>query len=273
MKTGLAISALSHAALLLWGLISFAAKPLEAKPTDALPVDIISDKRILRDDQGREERAEGCEAPKPLVEKIVRAKPVDDSTAKVTPKKEIDAAPNEPQPPPPAPESEAQAGGRQAREEAGAAQGRSDRRGAEEGRGEEEGREARREGQGRAEEAEAGRSRSSIRPGSPRCSTSATRSGTPPTGDHAQPERRRSAAAAATQPCCRRARSTRCARASGRMLESAGRRLPNARNLKVVMRILFKQDGSVAGRAAAGRSGTASPFQVRRWRRAPCARS
>ena len=46
MKTGLTISALCHAALLLWGLLSFAAKPLEAKPNDALPVDIISDKQF-----------------------------------------------------------------------------------------------------------------------------------------------------------------------------------------------------------------------------------
>ena len=46
MKTGLAISALVHAALLLWGLISFAARPLEAKPTDAMPVDIVSDKQF-----------------------------------------------------------------------------------------------------------------------------------------------------------------------------------------------------------------------------------
>jgi len=46
MKTGLAISALVHAALLVWGLLSFAARPLEAKPNDALPVDIISDKQF-----------------------------------------------------------------------------------------------------------------------------------------------------------------------------------------------------------------------------------
>ena len=46
MKTGLAISALCHAALLVWGLLSFAAKPLEAKPNDAMPVDIISDKQF-----------------------------------------------------------------------------------------------------------------------------------------------------------------------------------------------------------------------------------
>ena len=30
----------------MWGLLSFAAKPLEAKPNDALPVDIISDKQF-----------------------------------------------------------------------------------------------------------------------------------------------------------------------------------------------------------------------------------
>ncbi len=58
MRTGLAISAVGHLALLLWGLISFSAKPLEAKPNDALPIDIISDKRVLRSDQGRQERAE-----------------------------------------------------------------------------------------------------------------------------------------------------------------------------------------------------------------------
>jgi len=46
MKTGLTISALIHAALVLWGIVSFAARPLEAKPNDALPIDIISDKQF-----------------------------------------------------------------------------------------------------------------------------------------------------------------------------------------------------------------------------------
>ena len=36
MKTGLAISALCHAALLLWGLLSFAAKPVAAPPRAAV---------------------------------------------------------------------------------------------------------------------------------------------------------------------------------------------------------------------------------------------
>jgi colicin import membrane protein len=108
MKTGLAISALFHAALLLWGLISFAAKPLEAKPNDALPVDIISDKQFSEMTKGVKNAPKDAK-PAPLVEKIDPSKPVDDSTAKVTPKKEIDAARNEPQPPPPAPESKPKA--------------------------------------------------------------------------------------------------------------------------------------------------------------------
>jgi outer membrane biosynthesis protein TonB len=108
MKTGLAISALFHAALLLWGLISFAAKPLEAKPNDALPVDIISDKQFSEMTKGVKNAPKNAK-PAPLVEKVDTAKPVDDSAAKVTPKKELDAAKTEPQPPPPAPEPKPQA--------------------------------------------------------------------------------------------------------------------------------------------------------------------
>jgi colicin import membrane protein len=103
MKTGLAISALCHAALLLWGLISFAAKPLEAKPSDALPVDIISDKQFSEMTKGVKNAPKDAKSA-PLVEKVDTARLVDDSTAKVTTKKELDAARTEPQPPPPAPE-------------------------------------------------------------------------------------------------------------------------------------------------------------------------
>jgi colicin import membrane protein len=100
MKTGLAISALVHAALLVWGLLSFAARPLEAKPNDALPVDIISDKQFSEITKGVKN------APKynplaPLVEKIGDPKPVDDSSAKVTEKKELNAAKADAPPPPP----------------------------------------------------------------------------------------------------------------------------------------------------------------------------
>jgi outer membrane biosynthesis protein TonB len=108
MKTGLAISALVHAALLVWGLISFAAKPLEAKPSDALPVDIISDKQFSEMTKGVKNAPKDAK-PAPLVEKVGTPKLVDDSTAKVTPKKELDAARTEPQPPPPEPKPKVEA--------------------------------------------------------------------------------------------------------------------------------------------------------------------
>lgn len=105
MKTGLAISALVHLALLMWGLISFSAKPLEAKPNDALPIDIISDKQFSELTKGVK-NAPKTAKPAPLVEKIDTPKPVDDSTAKVSPKKEIEAAKTDAQKPPPPPEPE-----------------------------------------------------------------------------------------------------------------------------------------------------------------------
>jgi outer membrane biosynthesis protein TonB len=109
MKTGLTISAMIHAALLLWGVISFAARPLEAKPNDALPVDIISDKQFSELTKGVK-NAPKDKPPAPLVEKIADPKPVDDSSAKVTEKKELIAAKADAPPPPaeePAPKPEA----------------------------------------------------------------------------------------------------------------------------------------------------------------------
>src|SRR5438874_1363013 len=98
MKTGLAISALCHAALLVWGLLSFAAIPLEAKPGDAMPVDIISDKQFSEITKGAKDGAK--DKPQALLaEKIGTANPVDDSRAKVTEKKVLDAAKAEPPPP------------------------------------------------------------------------------------------------------------------------------------------------------------------------------
>jgi outer membrane biosynthesis protein TonB len=99
MKTGLTISALIHAALLLWGVISFAARPLEAKPNDALPIDIISDKQFSEITKGVKNGPKD-KPPAPLVEKIGDPKPVDDSTAKPTEKKELAAAKTDAPPPP-----------------------------------------------------------------------------------------------------------------------------------------------------------------------------
>jgi len=83
MKTGLTISAAVHLALLLWGLISFAAKPLEAKPNDALPIDINSDKQFSEITKGTKD-GDKKKTPAPLAEKIDTPKPVEDSKPKVT---------------------------------------------------------------------------------------------------------------------------------------------------------------------------------------------
>ena len=99
MKAGLTISAMLHAALLLWGIISFAARPLEARPNDALPIDIISDKQFSEITKGVKNGAKD-KPPAPLVEKIADPKPVDDSTAKPVDKKELAAAKTDAPPPP-----------------------------------------------------------------------------------------------------------------------------------------------------------------------------
>jgi colicin import membrane protein len=99
MKTGLAISALVHAALLVWGLLSFAARPLEAKPNDALPVDIISDKQFSEITKGVLTGAKDKTSAS-LAEKIDTLKLVDDSRAKVSEKKVLDAAKADAPPPP-----------------------------------------------------------------------------------------------------------------------------------------------------------------------------
>jgi colicin import membrane protein len=87
----------------VWGLISFAARPLEAKPNAAMPVDIISDKQFSDITKGVKNGAKD-KPPTPLAEKVGDPKPIDDSSAKLTEKKELNAAKAEASPPPPAAE-------------------------------------------------------------------------------------------------------------------------------------------------------------------------
>jgi outer membrane biosynthesis protein TonB len=99
MKVGLTISIVLHAAAMLWGLISFSAKPLEAKPTESLPVDIVSATEFTQLMAGNK-TAPKAEKPKPLVEKVDEPKPAKDLNAKVD-TKELEASKEEPPPPPP----------------------------------------------------------------------------------------------------------------------------------------------------------------------------
>ncbi|HEY7296414.1 MAG TPA: hypothetical protein VH684_00650 [Xanthobacteraceae bacterium] len=99
MRTALTISAGGHAALLLWSVITFVARPHNADSTEAMPIDIISTADFSQITAGAE-NAPKAETAKPAVEKIGERKPADDPMAKVE-KKEVKAATDQPPPPPP----------------------------------------------------------------------------------------------------------------------------------------------------------------------------
>jgi colicin import membrane protein len=105
MRTGLAISSVVHASALLWAVLTFASSPLDSMPTESLPVDIISPTEFSQLTAGSK-TAKLQEAPKPLVEKEGEKKQVEDHTAKISEKKEIQATKNEQTPPKPVEKAE-----------------------------------------------------------------------------------------------------------------------------------------------------------------------
>ncbi len=85
-----------HVLVIGWGLVSFSARSLEAPPPESMPVDIISADQLSKITAGSKTGEK--EKPKPLVEKVAEAKPVDDTAGKVTEKPEVktEAAPEPP---------------------------------------------------------------------------------------------------------------------------------------------------------------------------------
>jgi outer membrane biosynthesis protein TonB len=65
-----------HVLVIGWGLVSFSSKAFEAMPQESLPVDIISADQLPKVTAGIKTGKK--ENPKPLVEKVAEAKPVDD---------------------------------------------------------------------------------------------------------------------------------------------------------------------------------------------------
>lgn len=101
VDTGLVVSGIAHAAFLVWGIVSFSARPLEAKPTDSLPVDIISAEKFSQLTKGLKTGKKDAPA-KEQVEKVADPKPVEETPAKkITEKQEIKTAAAEPPPPVP----------------------------------------------------------------------------------------------------------------------------------------------------------------------------
>jgi outer membrane biosynthesis protein TonB len=94
----LAASIALHVLVIGWGLVSFSARSLEAPPPESMPVDIISADQLSKITAGSKTGEK--DKPKPLVEKVADAKPVDDATGKIAekPPVETEAAPP-PKPP------------------------------------------------------------------------------------------------------------------------------------------------------------------------------
>ena len=82
-KTVLASVAL-HVFVLGWVMVSFSTKALEMKPEDSVSVDVISPDQLAKVMAGMKTGKK--ENPKPLVDKIAEAKPVDEAVGKITEK-------------------------------------------------------------------------------------------------------------------------------------------------------------------------------------------
>jgi outer membrane biosynthesis protein TonB len=112
----LAASIALHVLVIGWGLVSFSTKAFESVPEESLPVDIISADQLAKVTAGMKTGKK--ENPKPLVEKVAEAKPVDDAVGKITekapvvtdtappPQPKVEEKPVEKRPDPPKPVAE-----------------------------------------------------------------------------------------------------------------------------------------------------------------------
>jgi outer membrane biosynthesis protein TonB len=73
-----------HVLVLGWAMVSVSTKALEMPPEDSVPVDVISSDQLAKVMAGMKTGKK--ENPKPLVEKVAEAKPVDDAVGKITEK-------------------------------------------------------------------------------------------------------------------------------------------------------------------------------------------
>jgi len=93
----LAASIALHVLVIGWGMVSFSARSLEAPAPESMPVDIISADQLSKLTAGSKTGEK--DKPKPLVEKVADAKPVDDTVGKITEKPPVETA-VAPTPPP-----------------------------------------------------------------------------------------------------------------------------------------------------------------------------
>jgi colicin import membrane protein len=96
----LAASIALHVLVIGWGLISFSSKAFESTEIESVPVEFVTDDQLNKITAGIKSGKK--ENPKPVVEKVAEAKPVDDAVGKISEKQPVvtDAAPD-PVPKPP----------------------------------------------------------------------------------------------------------------------------------------------------------------------------
>ena len=73
-----------HVLVLGWTMVSFSTRALEMAPEDSVPVDVVSPDQLAHIMAGMKTGKK--ENPKPLVDKVAEAKPVDDAVGKVSEK-------------------------------------------------------------------------------------------------------------------------------------------------------------------------------------------
>lgn len=112
----LAASVALHVLVLGWGLVSFSTKAFEMEPEESVAVDVVSADQLAHVMAGMKSGKK--ENPKPLVEKVAEAKPVEDAVGKITekapvvtdttppPQPKVEEKPVEKKPDPPKPVAE-----------------------------------------------------------------------------------------------------------------------------------------------------------------------
>lgn len=103
MKPGMTISCIAHACALGVAIITFSAQPMDAPAVETLPVQFISDKDFTKLTQGVKNAPQlKVDQPKPLADKIDTLKPVDQQAPKAADKPAIttDSTKSAPQPKP-----------------------------------------------------------------------------------------------------------------------------------------------------------------------------
>src|ERR1700754_4448809 len=83
-----------HVLVIGWGLVSFSSKAFESTEIETVPVEFVTDDQLSKITAGIKSGKK--ENPKPLVEKVAEAKPMDDAVGKITEKTAVvtDAAPD-----------------------------------------------------------------------------------------------------------------------------------------------------------------------------------